>query len=157
MSGDECIGCIICKLNPDKSGHNLRGYIAMLAVDANHRKKKIGSKLVELIIAGMKAAGADLLVLEAEVSNKGALSLYDKLNFVRETRLPKYYLSGIDAFRLKLWLTLPLEQRNEIARQQAIENSSGQDADYEKPQDMEEEAKERGDKKKNKKNKNKKK
>lgn len=153
MSGDDCVGCIICKLNPDKQGRNLRGYIAMLAVDVNHRKKKIGSKLVELIISGMKAASADLIVLEAEVSNKGALSLYDKLNFVRETRLPKYYLSGVDAYRLKLWLTLPFEQRNELARQKYIDNSSGQDGDYEKHQEMEQEAKERGEKKKKKKNK----
>lgn len=99
----DCIGCIVCRLVRDKAGWS-RGYIAMLAVDALYRKRQIGSRLVRLAIDGMRAAQADVLVLEAEVTNKGALGLYEKLNFVRETRLVKYYLSGSDAFRLKLWL-----------------------------------------------------
>ncbi len=47
--------------------------------------------------------GAAEVVLEAEASNVSALSLYTKLGFVKETRLPRYYLNGSDAFRLKLW------------------------------------------------------
>lgn len=50
---------------------------------------------------------ADVVVLETEVTNKGALGLYAKLNFVRDKRLYKYYLNGNDAFRLKLYLTPP--------------------------------------------------
>ena len=45
------------------------------------------------------------IVLEAEVGNEAALSLYGKLGFVRDKRLAKYYLNGSDAFRLKLWIT----------------------------------------------------
>ena len=41
-------------------------------------------------------------MLEAEVSNKSALILYDRLGFIRERRLYRYYLNGSDAFRLKL-------------------------------------------------------
>ena len=103
MVGDECIGCVVCRLVRDKQGM-ARGYIAMLAVSTLYRNCQIGSKLVKLVIEAMKAANADLVVLEAEVTNKGALALYEKLDFVRETRLVKYYLSGSDAFRLKLWL-----------------------------------------------------
>jgi peptide alpha-N-acetyltransferase len=103
MAGEECIGCVVCRLVRDKSGAS-RGYVAMLAVDTLYRKQQIGSRLVRLCIDGMRAANADVLVLEAEVTNKGALALYEKLNFVRESRLVKYYLSGSDAFRLKLWL-----------------------------------------------------
>jgi N-alpha-acetyltransferase 30 len=47
---------------------------------------------------------ADEVVLEAEVTNKGALSLYENLGFVRDKRLYRYYLNGVEAFRLKLWL-----------------------------------------------------
>jgi peptide alpha-N-acetyltransferase len=42
--------------------------------------------------------------LETEVSNKRALRLYERLGFARDKRLSKYYLNGVDAFRLKLWL-----------------------------------------------------
>lgn len=42
-------------------------------------------------------------MLETEVVNKGALKLYDNLGFTRVKILPKYYLNGGDAIRLKLW------------------------------------------------------
>jgi hypothetical protein len=42
------------------------------------------------------------VVLEAEVTNSGALALYGKLGFIRAKRLHNYYLNGVDAFRLKL-------------------------------------------------------
>ena len=47
---------------------------------------------------------ADEVVLEAEAANAGALRLYAGLGFVRDKRLARYYLSGADAFRLKLLL-----------------------------------------------------
>lgn len=42
------------------------------------------------------------VVLEAEVTNSGALALYGNLGFIRSKRLHSYYLNGVDAFRLKL-------------------------------------------------------
>ena len=45
------------------------------------------------------------VVLEAEVTNSAALALYEQLGFVRDKRLYRYYLTGVDAYRLKLWLT----------------------------------------------------
>ena len=76
----------------------------MLAVDMSYRKRGLGSHLVQLAIEAMREHGADEVVLEAEVTNKGALSLYQNLGFVRDKRLQKYYLNGLDAFRLKFWL-----------------------------------------------------
>lgn len=46
---------------------------------------------------------ATQVVLETEVTNGGALNLYTKLGFSKNERLIKYYLNGVDAFRLKLW------------------------------------------------------
>lgn len=43
------------------------------------------------------------VVLETEATNTGALNLYSKLGFSRNERLVRYYLNGVDAFRLKLW------------------------------------------------------
>ena len=42
-------------------------------------------------------------MLETEVTNLGALRLYEGLGFVRDKRLHRYYLNGNDAYRLKVW------------------------------------------------------
>jgi N-alpha-acetyltransferase 30 len=107
MSGNACVGTIVCKLAPDENTGKMKGYIAMLAVDKAFRKRAIGSSLVRLVVEGMRYKKADLIVLETEITNKGAISLYQRLHFTRECRLEKYYLNGVDAFRLKLWLTPP--------------------------------------------------
>ena len=41
MSGDKCVGAIVCKLDMHKKMVR-RGYIAMLAIDSEYRRKKIG-------------------------------------------------------------------------------------------------------------------
>jgi len=99
----ECVGAIVCKLDYHKKVSN-RGYIAMLAVDARFRKRKIGSTLVQKAIDAMMEREADEVVLETEITNKPALRLYENLGFVRDKRLFRYYLNGVDALRLKLWL-----------------------------------------------------
>ncbi|KAI8373192.1 putative acyltransfersase [Radiomyces spectabilis] len=101
MDGNECVGVIICKLDAHKD--RLRGYIAMLAVAKEYRKRAIGSTLVELAIKTMKENDADEIVLETEYTNQGALSLYERIGFIRDKRLYRYYLNGTDAFRLKLF------------------------------------------------------
>lgn len=105
--GEELLGVIVCKSDRQNRRKRLRGYIAMLAVDQAHRKRGIGSYLAYLAIKKMKEKNCDEVVLETELSNKGALSLYEKLGFVRDKRLCRYYLNGGDAFRLKLWFTSP--------------------------------------------------
>ena len=66
--------------------------------------------MATLAIEEMRNVGCDEIVLEALISNYGALSLYKRLGFVKDKRLPKYYLNGLDAYRLKLYLSNP---RNE--------------------------------------------
>eukprot|EP00873_Tetraselmis_striata_P028140 jgi/Tetstr1/448404/TSEL_035674.t1 len=95
-------GTVVCKLDPH--GVALRGYLAMLVVEKAYRGKQIGTWLVRLAIDEMIAEGADEVVLEAEVTNRGALALYAGLGFIRDKRLLRYYLNGVDAFRLKLML-----------------------------------------------------
>ncbi|XP_023935502.2 N-alpha-acetyltransferase 30 [Bicyclus anynana] len=97
------IGAIVCKLDMHRNVVK-RGYIAMLAVDEKYRKRKIGSKLVQKAIQAMIEDNADEVVLETEITNKPALKLYENLGFVRDKRLFRYYLNGVDALRLKLWL-----------------------------------------------------
>uniref|UniRef100_A0A0V0JAR4 N-alpha-acetyltransferase 30 n=1 Tax=Schistocephalus solidus TaxID=70667 RepID=A0A0V0JAR4_SCHSO len=100
-----CVGAIVCKL--DYHEQVKRGYIAMLAVEKEYRKKGIGSTLVQLAINLMIEEGGQEVVLEAEATNAPALALYEQLGFSRDKYLFRYYLTGVDAFRLKLWLDVP--------------------------------------------------
>ncbi|XP_014000277.1 N-alpha-acetyltransferase 30 [Salmo salar] len=103
MVEQECVGGIVCKLDMHKKMFR-RGYIAMLAVDSKHRRKSIGTNLVKKAIYSMVEGDCDEVVLETEITNKSALKLYENLGFVRDKRLFRYYLNGVDALRLKLWL-----------------------------------------------------
>lgn len=121
---EECIGAIVCKLdardpsrdkpyeamlnerlksNTSSDNVTYKGYIAMLVVKKEFRKLQVGSKLVVLAVDAMRASGADEIVLETEINNKPALRLYENLGFLRDKRLHRYYLNGLDALRLKLW------------------------------------------------------
>jgi len=103
------IGSIVCKLDYHKGHSNpqrcIRGYIAMLVVEKQYRGHGLGSSLARYAIETMRLKNCDEVVLETEVTNLGALRLYENLGFVRDKRLQRYYLNGVDAFRLKLWLT----------------------------------------------------
>ncbi|KAJ8356375.1 hypothetical protein SKAU_G00191690 [Synaphobranchus kaupii] len=103
MVQQECVGAIVCKLDMHKKMFR-RGYIAMLAVDSKYRRKSIGTNLVKKAICAMVEGDCDEVVLETEITNKSALKLYENLGFVRDKRLFRYYLNGVDALRLKLWL-----------------------------------------------------
>lgn len=103
MDGCECVGVIVCKQERSKRGIDT-GYIAMLAVQDDYRNKGLGSTLVSTAIQAMIHRGCHQVTLEAEVTNRPALTLYDNLGFIRDERLEKYYLNGNDAFRLKLCL-----------------------------------------------------
>ncbi|KAH7059611.1 putative N-terminal acetyltransferase C complex catalytic subunit Mak3 [Linnemannia elongata] len=97
-----CIGVIVCRLEPHGHSARNRGYIAMLAVSKEYRKRKIGSTLVLMAIEAMKSSGADEIVLETEYTNQSAIALYQQMGFIKDKRLYRYYLNGVDAFRLKL-------------------------------------------------------
>ncbi|KAH8315861.1 hypothetical protein KR067_012505, partial [Drosophila pandora] len=101
MDGDRYVGVIVSKLEMTLAGVP-QGYIAMLAVDEAYRKRGIGKTLVVMAIEAMALKDAAMVVLETEMTNKPALALYESLGFIRERRLLRYYMNGVDAFRLKL-------------------------------------------------------
>ncbi|GAB2278353.1 N-alpha-acetyltransferase mak3 [Dionaea muscipula] len=105
---DRCLGTVVCKMGEHRG--TLRGYIAMLVVIKPYRGKGIATELVSRSIKVMMESGCEEVTLEAEVTNRGALALYGRLGFIRAKRLFRYYLNGVDAFRLKLLLprSLPM-------------------------------------------------
>ncbi|CAG7925808.1 unnamed protein product [Penicillium olsonii] len=120
---DEMIGVVVSKLEPHRDGP-LRGYIAMLAVREEYRGQGIATKLVRMAIdamierdadevwkeiwleieMGMTEADIEQIVLETEITNKGAMKLYERLGFIRSKQLHRYYLNGNSAYRLVLYL-----------------------------------------------------
>lgn len=83
----------------------------MLAVDQTYRGNGIGKTLVKMTVEAMKEHQADEIVIETEITNKAALSLYGcksfntlALGFVRQKRMINYYLNGNDAYKLILFL-----------------------------------------------------
>jgi len=110
------VGCVVCKIDtddniiagqplPSKSCCPKSGYIGMLAVDKRQRKKGIGTRLVCEVIRRMRDShSCTSIMLETEVTNAGAMRLYERLGFIREELLKNYYLNWNDAYRLRLWL-----------------------------------------------------
>ena len=121
MDDFDPIGCIVCKIDPENedelesnnfnesnlSQHegDLSGYIGMLAVDSKYRGSGLGQSLVRVAVERLRSMGCLSVVLETESSNKAAMKLYEeKMGFVREQFLARYYLNNSDAYRLRLWL-----------------------------------------------------
>ena len=129
----EPIGCIVCKIDPadedeehpqqmqmhanendpnaDANARDMMepsplcGYIGMLAVDTSYRRSGIGSALAKRAVRRMETIGCSSIILETEVKNKAAMRLYEeRLGFMREELLVRYYLNNGDAYRLRLWL-----------------------------------------------------
>lgn len=101
------IATIICKQDMHR-GTN-RGYIGMLSVAKEYRRRGIGRKLVEIAVKEMAKRGAKQVMLETEYDNETSLALYDKLGFLREKRLHRFYSNEKDAFRL----ILPIDTEDE--------------------------------------------
>ncbi|KAL5525040.1 NAA30 [Sanghuangporus sanghuang] len=100
------IGVIVCKQSLHRDS-TIRGYIAMLSVNKDWRKRGIARTLVQHSIGAMKENGVEEVVLETEFDNAAALSLYESLGFIREKRLYRFYMNGKDAFRLILAVPPP--------------------------------------------------
>ncbi|KAH9626141.1 hypothetical protein KSS87_006819 [Heliosperma pusillum] len=124
-----CVGTVVSKMGGHR--HTFRGYIAMLVVIKPYRGHGIATELVTRSIKAMMQSGCEEVTLEAEVTNKGALALYGRLGFIRAKRLFRYYLNGVDAFRLKLLFPRPeshpsfhnLADRDEQGDQVLVEGS----------------------------------
>lgn len=86
----------------------------------SYRGFGLGASLVRKAIETMYSNGCEEVVLEAEVTNKGALALYQSIGFIRDKRLNRYYLNGQAAYRLKLML--PLRQQDGDAQAQLEQN-----------------------------------
>ncbi len=66
-------------------------YIDNIAVFGHHRRKGVGSAIVEALAAEARRQRAEFISLEVRPSNRAAVALYTKLGFVEEGRRKGFY------------------------------------------------------------------
>lgn len=97
------IGYIMCRIERGISSFRRpypvkKGHIVSVAVVRDHRRKGIGTELIERGIAGMVEYGATEFYLEVRKSNKPAVTIYEVLGFEIGRVLRGYYRDGEDAY-----------------------------------------------------------
>jgi len=73
------------------------GYMSVLGVAPEHRRRGLGSRLIDRI-----AADHDEVTCHTRVSNEEAVAFYTDWGFVAENRIQRYYRDGTDAYLLVL-------------------------------------------------------
>ena len=96
-------GAVVGNIN--RKPNKVQGYIAMLAVEEEYRKKGLGRKMVELLMNTFKKVyRVNEMSIETEVDNYAALGLYESFGFVRTKMYINYYFNSNNAYKLKLYV-----------------------------------------------------
>jgi [ribosomal protein S18]-alanine N-acetyltransferase len=99
---DKVVGFAVAGWLREEAAAELEG----LLVDADQRRRGIGSALVEACMAWASDAGASMIRLEVRASNAAALALYRRLGFFVEGVRRGYYSAPLeDALLLQAPLT----------------------------------------------------
>ena len=75
-----------------------KGHLVSIAVLENYRHKGIGTTLLKQIMKAMEKYEANECYLEVRVSNKAAITMYEKLGFVVRKQASNYYRDGENAY-----------------------------------------------------------
>ena len=75
--------------------------IYSLALAPFARGQGLGARLVRDLEVRARKAGFSRLHLEVALSNKAAISLYDKLGYAQARDMPGFYEDGSDAWRME--------------------------------------------------------
>lgn len=80
------------------------GHVMNLAVDPAHRRRGLGTELLQAGLAYLKDIGAEQVELEVRTGNREAIQLYRKFGFSIERLINHYYSNGDDAYLMRLSL-----------------------------------------------------
>ncbi len=78
-----------------------RGLVVSMAVRADARREKVGTKLLAEALRRLSMRG-DSVTLQVEVTNTAAQELYREFGFSIVKLLPRYYPDGEDAYLMEV-------------------------------------------------------
>lgn len=108
LEGDILAGYLGVQFGPDG------GDIVTVATDPAFRGKGVAKKLLQEMIARLRAKDLRYLTLEVRPSNAPALGLYESLGFRQVGRRPRYYRNPTeDALLLTLYFEEEKEEKEE--------------------------------------------
>ncbi len=107
--GSQIVGYIMCRIeygfsNIHRFGFARKGHIVSVAILEQHRRKGLGTTLVQQAMEGMKRRGCPEAYLEVRTSNQPAIRLYEELGFKITSRMEAYYRDGDTAYLMSMSL-----------------------------------------------------
>jgi ribosomal protein S18 acetylase RimI-like enzyme len=93
----------------------LSGRIYSLAVAPDHRRRKLGLKLLRALVEELASRGVRRIYLEVEQDNVPAIALYAREGFRPIGSLPDYYAAGSDGTHMMLELAAPVARSTSSA------------------------------------------
>jgi ribosomal-protein-alanine N-acetyltransferase len=93
------------------SASGMHGHIVSVAVDPNHRRRRIGTALLSTLTAKLVKEGIEQIHLEVREGNAGAIAFYKRMGYRSSSEIRHYYADGEDA----LVLTRSLESPRPLA------------------------------------------
>jgi len=100
----EVAGFIIGLIHPTNVGTKA-GHVYTLDVAVRHRRKGVGSSLLEALERVFAEENVEFCSLEARLDNAPAVELYLKRGYTKVDTLSNYYENGAHAIRLRKALT----------------------------------------------------
>ena len=100
--GNEVIGYALGIALRRSRKHLARLY--SVAVAPHWRRRRVGRRMVEQFVSAAMAMGCRVVIAEIAVRNRAAFTLFKRVGFRRDRRLPDYYGAGIDGVRARLQL-----------------------------------------------------
>jgi ribosomal-protein-alanine N-acetyltransferase len=80
---------------------DLEAEIMTIAVHPEHQRQGLGSAFMRAMLQPVEAAGVRHVLLEVEVGNDAAVTLYERFGFIRNGVRPNYYGLGSDAMLME--------------------------------------------------------
>jgi len=110
----EIVGYIMCRIETGLPNFGFlglikKGHVVSIAVLPEHRRKGIGQALMKEAMKNMRKYDARECYLEVRVSNKPAITLYEKLGFQIVKTIRHYYMDGEDAYVMARKLPIEVE------------------------------------------------
>ena len=89
-------------------------HIVTLDVQESHRRRNIGSLLLDAAEQAAAALGSRLMYLETATTNKPAIALWKKHGYRESGRIKDYYGRGLDAFHMHKLLELKSQIQDKV-------------------------------------------